>query len=302
MKVACLDFETANRNHSSACALGIAMVENSTIVDTASWLIRPTPFEFEKWNIRKHGITADHVTDSPSFAVVWPEVSDFIGDAWLVAHNSSFDMSVLRKSLIAADQSIPECNYFCTLKLARCQWQGMPSKSLDALAATFDIDLEHHDALSDAKACAQLLLKAMEERGTSSILELLQELNISPRILGHVPSRSDSATRRKPEKDFYSGSLASLDGKKVSVTGEFGGFSRGQAEELIKAAGGEFHKKPKCETDIVVVGPVDARMLAKGKDMTSKLTRALELQQQGFKVEITTSDEFLEMLLIGDED
>jgi DNA polymerase-3 subunit epsilon len=61
MRVACIDFETANHNRSSACALGIAMVENATVVDTASWLIRPTPFEFEKRNIRKHGISGDEV-------------------------------------------------------------------------------------------------------------------------------------------------------------------------------------------------------------------------------------------------
>ena len=36
-----IDFETANAKRSSACALGIAIVENGRIIKRASWLIKP---------------------------------------------------------------------------------------------------------------------------------------------------------------------------------------------------------------------------------------------------------------------
>ena len=44
MRVAVIDFETANRFRSSACQLGIAIIEGDKIVETREWKIRPLCF------------------------------------------------------------------------------------------------------------------------------------------------------------------------------------------------------------------------------------------------------------------
>jgi DNA polymerase-3 subunit epsilon len=46
-----------------------------------------------------HSITADRVADKPSFAELWDEVYSEIQGMPLVAHNASFDISVLRHTL-----------------------------------------------------------------------------------------------------------------------------------------------------------------------------------------------------------
>ena len=48
-----IDFETVNEKYSSACALGIAIVEHGRIIKRASWLIRPRELYFNRYNIPK---------------------------------------------------------------------------------------------------------------------------------------------------------------------------------------------------------------------------------------------------------
>ena len=45
-----IDFETANEKHSSACAMGIAIVADGRIVKRDSWLIRPRKLYFNYYN------------------------------------------------------------------------------------------------------------------------------------------------------------------------------------------------------------------------------------------------------------
>jgi DNA polymerase III epsilon subunit-like protein len=61
MKFVALDFETANEQRNSACAIGIAIVESEHVVDSRYQLICPHEFRFSPWNIRIHGITPEHV-------------------------------------------------------------------------------------------------------------------------------------------------------------------------------------------------------------------------------------------------
>ena len=81
MSFACIDFETANRKRSSACRLGIAIVSEGAIQRSESWLIRPTPFEFEPINISKHGITVEQLICALAYITYclgeYPQVRDF---------------------------------------------------------------------------------------------------------------------------------------------------------------------------------------------------------------------------------
>ena len=67
-----IDFETANANPNSACALGIAVVQAGQIVERISWLIRPPTSEFSFTHI--HGITWRQVADASDFNQLWPQI------------------------------------------------------------------------------------------------------------------------------------------------------------------------------------------------------------------------------------
>jgi len=52
-----IDFETATASRDSACALGIAVIEDGELAATASWLMRPPGNRYDPRNIAVHGIT-----------------------------------------------------------------------------------------------------------------------------------------------------------------------------------------------------------------------------------------------------
>lgn len=75
-----LDFETANRSPSSACAVGAVRVRDGVVVDDFHTLIRPPEEhgEFEPVNARIHGVRARDVEDAPLWPEVYPELRAFI--------------------------------------------------------------------------------------------------------------------------------------------------------------------------------------------------------------------------------
>jgi DNA polymerase III subunit epsilon len=153
-----IDFETADAPRNSACAVGLARVEDGRIVATDSFLIRP-PFDYVRFSFI-HKITWDMVRDAPTFAQRWPRIAHMIeGVDFLAAHNAPFDRAVLRASCEAVGIETPRQPFLCTVQLARRTW-ALPKANLPAVCAHLGIPLRHHDAGSDAEACARIVLAA----------------------------------------------------------------------------------------------------------------------------------------------
>ena len=101
-----------------------------------------------------HGITSAITQNEPNFEQIWHLVAPFIEVQNLVAHNGfGFDFPVLAKTLFHYGVPIPDYNKFCTYKIYRT--------NLADLCKKHNIQLNHHDALSDARACAELYLKSL---------------------------------------------------------------------------------------------------------------------------------------------
>ena len=158
---AAIDFETADHGRDSACAVAIVVVSGKKITHRYSQLIKPPRKEFFFTNI--HGITWDDVCLSPTFPEAWPALEALInGSDFLVAHNASFDRGVLNKCCQVAGIAVPEKRFGCTVKAAREAWGDvLPSVKLDLVCDHLGIPLKHHDALSDAEACAKIAIKAI---------------------------------------------------------------------------------------------------------------------------------------------
>ena len=156
---AAIDFETADRRSDSACSIGVVHVKDNRIVERFHRLIRPPRKKFAFTHI--HGLTWNHVRDSPSFGELWPELRRLLDRAdFLVAHNASFDSQVLHACCRRAGISPPHYRFRCTVSLARKMWK-LRSARLPVVCQHLGIALEHHDALSDAEACAKIAMKAL---------------------------------------------------------------------------------------------------------------------------------------------
>ncbi len=153
-----LDFETADRGRDSACAIGLVRVENNQIVDRHHCLIRPPRARFEFTHV--HNIRWRDVADQPTFGELWPIINDVLSGAeFIAAHNASFDKGVLNACCLAHGIAQPPQNFVCTVKLARQTWNIRPTK-LPNVCDFLGIELNHHDAMSDAEACARIVLAA----------------------------------------------------------------------------------------------------------------------------------------------
>ena len=156
-----IDFETADQGADSACAIGLVKVSGGAIVERRVHLIRPPRPNFMFTHI--HGIRWSDCADKPGFAQLWPTLTPMLAGArFLAAHNASFDSRVLRACLQAARLPMPEIPFLCTVALARKTWNLRPTKLSDC-CDFLGIELDHHEALSDAEACARIVLAAHKE-------------------------------------------------------------------------------------------------------------------------------------------
>ncbi|PKH52154.1 DNA polymerase III subunit epsilon [Tenacibaculum sp. Bg11-29] len=155
-----IDFETATSHH--ICSVGIVTFENGEIIDEYHALIKPPNNEYNWHNIKVHGITERHTQNMPSFNEIYPEIKKRIHGKTLVAHNESFDRNVLTKTMRDYSIDYSELNiaekWVCTMKIYKAK--GYKPANLNACCQQNNIQLEHHQALSDARACGKLFLIA----------------------------------------------------------------------------------------------------------------------------------------------
>ncbi|VTS02668.1 exonuclease : Exonuclease OS=delta proteobacterium MLMS-1 GN=MldDRAFT_3354 PE=4 SV=1: RNase_T [Tuwongella immobilis] len=160
-----IDFETADYQSDSPCAIGLARVEGNEIVHKESHLIRPPRSRILFTHI--HGITWNHVRSCPTFQELWPMISHhFVGIHYLVAHNAGFDRKVLLTSCEIAGITPPSVPFLCTVQISKACWQTKPN-DLASVCQRLKIGLNHHDAGSDAEAAARIMIAAIQMKTPS---------------------------------------------------------------------------------------------------------------------------------------
>ena len=160
-KFVAIDFETANYSRSSACSVGLVTVDDSQIISEEVFLIQPPSQQFLFTDI--HGIMWNDVKNEPTFDELWTNLGEIISSAdYLVAHNAPFDKGVLNKCCEEYDIQAPDVPFMCTVRLARSQWGINPTK-LNNVCEALNIPLNHHEALSDARASAKIVMIAESE-------------------------------------------------------------------------------------------------------------------------------------------
>ena len=159
---AAIDFETANPYRSSVCSVGVVVVREGVVVERFYRLIRPEPNYYMSWNTRVHGITAADTEGAPRFPEVWQEVAPLVEGLPLVAHNSPFDEGCLKAVFRRYELEYPDYRFYCTCRAARRTMPQLPNHRLETVAEACGFDLrQHHHALADAEACAEIALQIL---------------------------------------------------------------------------------------------------------------------------------------------
>lgn len=145
-----IDFETATWAPTSICQVGIVRMEDGIITEKVNELVQPPKNAYYHKNIEIHGIRPEDTLEAPNFEEVWFKIKHLIVDQVVVAHNANFDVNCLRNSLSFYEIVQPDFEVRCTRVIYR--------RGLAYLSKKYKIRLNHHDAYSDAHACAQLYL------------------------------------------------------------------------------------------------------------------------------------------------
>ncbi|MSQ11347.1 MAG: exonuclease [Dehalococcoidia bacterium] len=156
-----IDFETAGYQPDSACAVAVVRVEGGQVVRREVRLLRPPRQEVLFSHL--HGITWATVAHKETFVQSWPSLAELLeGAQFLAAHNAAFDRGVLSACCAAAGLEAPALPFVCTVRLARRVWGIYPTRLPD-VCARLGLPLHHHNALSDAEACAGIVVAALRQ-------------------------------------------------------------------------------------------------------------------------------------------
>jgi DNA polymerase-3 subunit epsilon len=148
------------------------------VAERHSWLIQPPFNEYEFWNRRVHGLGPDDTELAPDFREVWFELQPLLALGPLLAHNAGFDVRVLRSLIASHELPAKAYPYVCTVSMARKAFPRLGKHTLDTVCDHCGISLMHHDAASDATACANVALECAAASGSASISQAVELLGV----------------------------------------------------------------------------------------------------------------------------
>jgi DNA polymerase III epsilon subunit family exonuclease len=165
---AVIDFETANSDMTSICQIGVVLIEDGVITKEWATLVKPSG-EFNSFNVKLHGITEEHVKEAPDFLAIYDELIALIKNKIVVSHGA-FDKSVLAKAQELHGLN-PEAS-ITWLDATRIIRNVLPQFTnngygLQNIAVHFSLTTNPHNALDDAKTCAVIVNKLLDQSNTS---------------------------------------------------------------------------------------------------------------------------------------
>ncbi|WP_434564185.1 PolC-type DNA polymerase III [Thermoanaerobacterium thermosaccharolyticum] len=171
------DIETTGLSsiNDSIIEIGAVKIKDCQIVDTFETFVNPQ-IHISNFITKLTGITDDMVKRYPPIDEVLPKFLEFIKGSTLVAHNANFDVTFIKtkaKNLgIEVDNPVLD-----TLELSRHMYENLKNYKLDTVAQHLGVSLEnHHRAVDDARATAEIFLKSINKLKENGI-EKVNEIN-----------------------------------------------------------------------------------------------------------------------------
>ena len=290
-----IDVETANEKRESICSIGIVIVRNGKIDHEISYLVRPKELRCSTINQQIHKLSEADLISQPSLNLIWEKIVPYFDQQILIAHNAIFDIDALQKSLEVYNLRLPSFKYLCSLKLAQMVFKDLTNFRLPNVANYLGLELNHHNALSDAKISAEIGLRTIplinhselnfrQEELTSDIYKIASEVSTDPwdNLFGNKKIHKDllkpNLNVENKENVFFN--------QKVVFTGDLS-IERKVAAELIQKMGADINTAISKLTNIVIVGQNAG---------AAKLEKVEELVSKGYKIKIIYEQEFLSLI------
>ena len=281
-----VDVETANADLASICQIGIATVQGSKVKDVWTQLVDPEDY-FDPFNISIHGIDASMVKGSPKFKDVYKDLQDRF--CQVVVSHTAFDRASISRACEHCNKPFPETTWLDSARIVRRAWPEKYAKrgyGLANVASDLGISFEHHDAGEDARAAAEIVIRASTDIGLD-IEGWLQRVEL--------PIRPDLVGRRRVESIEREGSSEGMFfGEVLVFTGALS-IPRREAANLAAATGCEVDASITKNTSLLVVGQQNVGRL-RGYMNSSKYRKAKALIKKGQNIRILREADFQRMI------
>jgi len=283
-----LDVETANADRASICQIGIVHVRDGEIRDQWQTLVDPEDW-FDDWNVSIHGIAEEDVRGRPTLPEIREELRKRLRDSVVVSH-TAFDRVAFERATNRYDLEPLQVTWLDSAKVVRRAWPdlfGSRGYGLKNVAKVLGIEFKHHDALEDAKAAAEIMLRAHADTD----LDLEEWLQRVERPI--FPKASASAKREGNVE-------GALFGETVVFTGALSRVRR-EAAEMAAKAGCNVTDNVSRKVTLLVIGTQDKTKL-KGYEKSTKHRKAEALIKQGAEIQILSESDFCELMVLAEED
>lgn len=278
-----IDVETANPNFSSICQVGVVLFQNGKLHDSWESLVNPEDY-FDEMNVSIHGIEEHTVRNAPKWIDVHRQLAKWLQGQLVVSH-TSFDRVALSRSCEKYGVLPHDCTWLDTSRVVRRAWPEFAQNGygLANVAKHFKIEFEHHNAMEDARAAGEILLRAVAETGLS-VEQWVERVTqpINPAIAGPIVRDAN------PDGHLY--------GEKLVFTGTLS-MPRREAADAAAAAGCVVENGVTKNTSLLVVGDQDICRLA-GHEKSTKHRKAEELMAKGQRIRIIGESDFQRLLTV----
>ena len=283
-----IDIETANADRASICQIGIIHVRDGDIAEQWKTLVNPEDW-FDPWNVEIHGIDEDDVKGSPTLPDVHPELRSRMNGAVLVSH-TAFDRVACERAMTRYKLDQLEVTWLDSARIARRAWPeryGRAGYGLKSIAMDLGVSFQHHDAREDARAAAEIVLRACAARET----DIAGWLRRVDRPI--FPSSRSAAASAKREGNAE----GTLYGETVVFTGALG-IPRREAADIAATAGCDVANSVTKRITMLVVGTQDKSRL-NGYAKSSKHRKAESLVETGADIQILSESDFHELMRVA---
>lgn len=278
-----IDFEHATPNKGSVCSVGIVTVENGEITDQYATLIQPPNNKYFQPNSLIHGVFETDTINSPSFKDVWPEIKRRINNKTVIAHGANHtDRHCL-------EQAMEINNINDSLNISWVDTQEICNAKLDLISKVCNIQLDHHDALSDAIACAKLYLLYLSN---NLPLEKIYDYKEKGRQYNIVELKENHAPIQRellfPEFESVQNKNNPFFKKKVVITGVYEHWpNRDELASILKKMGADIDGSVGKYTNILCTGRECGPV---------KLKKMQELINAGKDAQILKEEEIIKLI------
>lgn len=275
-----LDVETANPDYSSICQIGFASFKGGNL--EAEWMSLVDPLStFDPFNTSIHSISQSDVEGAPTFEEVHGVLNDKLFGK-VIVHHGHFDRTAFHRCYERFGLDEIACRWLDTTAVVRRVFPEFALKGcgLANLTNHFGIELDHHDALSDAKATGEVLALCLQQA----------DITIGGALDLVTQSISGSSTANftgdgNPEGEYF--------GSRIVFTGALT-LPRNEAAERAKSIGFDVSNSVSKKVTHLCVGLHQAHKRGEHKK-SSKQRKAEDLILAGSEIQILSETDFLNL-------